>query len=310
MEKDDEHTQGKYDFGARIYDARLGRWLAIDKKQKQYAGYSPYHFGLNSPLIVIDVNGEENILIVGNDGDNPINFTVFFRKALKEAKTLKKQQSKEKTTILLFVGNLTEEQYAKKMKQATDAGVTIVAVKTSDEVVDYLNNRPLVPKPGGNPKHGGMENDLITDFEYYGHSLGDDLYLSNNMKGSDGKNLSESIGFVLDEPDWEIKDQKDWIHTIQAESKARGKGGKVKKDGFSKNSSAVTASCYSKSFGKQMTEEYTKTAKSSIGFTNWETGSLVWSSGQASFENGKQVGAESSKDMSAKGTNDIKHEGK
>ena len=45
MEKDDEHTQGKYDFGARIYDSRLGRWLAVDPLSKRHAGNTPLrHF--------------------------------------------------------------------------------------------------------------------------------------------------------------------------------------------------------------------------------------------------------------------------
>jgi len=30
MEHEDDLTGGDYDFGARIYDSRLARWLAVD----------------------------------------------------------------------------------------------------------------------------------------------------------------------------------------------------------------------------------------------------------------------------------------
>jgi len=45
------------DFGARIYDGRLGRWLSVDKKGINYIGNSPYLFGLDNPIIFIDTDG-------------------------------------------------------------------------------------------------------------------------------------------------------------------------------------------------------------------------------------------------------------
>ena len=59
MEKDDE-VKGKgnsYDFGARLLDTRLGRWLTIDPFFKQYSHLSNYSFVANSPLIFLDPDG-------------------------------------------------------------------------------------------------------------------------------------------------------------------------------------------------------------------------------------------------------------
>ena len=64
MEKDKE-TYGKsnaYDFGARIYDSRLGRWLSCDPKQAKYPSLSAYNFVANSPLILVDPDGEKIII--------------------------------------------------------------------------------------------------------------------------------------------------------------------------------------------------------------------------------------------------------
>ena len=51
-----------YDFGARIQDPRLGRWLSVDPLQKKYADLSPYNFAGNSPIAFYDPNGKEIII--------------------------------------------------------------------------------------------------------------------------------------------------------------------------------------------------------------------------------------------------------
>jgi len=48
----------KLDFGARIYDSRLGRWLSVDPLLSSYPQYSQYNFVLNDPINSIDINGE------------------------------------------------------------------------------------------------------------------------------------------------------------------------------------------------------------------------------------------------------------
>jgi len=60
MEKDDElkGSGNSYDFGARIYDPRLGRWLSLDPAFQEYPGYSDYNFTLNNPILYVDPTGE------------------------------------------------------------------------------------------------------------------------------------------------------------------------------------------------------------------------------------------------------------
>ena len=62
-EADDEikNEGNSYDFGARMLDPRLGRWLSIDPLARQYPDISPYVYVVNSPLIYIDPNGEKVI---------------------------------------------------------------------------------------------------------------------------------------------------------------------------------------------------------------------------------------------------------
>jgi RHS repeat-associated protein len=47
------------DFGSRIYDSRLGRFLSIDPMTSKYPDLSAYSFAANSPIWLIDKEGEE-----------------------------------------------------------------------------------------------------------------------------------------------------------------------------------------------------------------------------------------------------------
>lgn len=45
------------DFGARMYDPRLGRWQALDPLASKYPNQSPYNFVANSPIVFVDPDG-------------------------------------------------------------------------------------------------------------------------------------------------------------------------------------------------------------------------------------------------------------
>ncbi|MEC5146110.1 hypothetical protein UNH65_21305 [Chitinophaga sp. 180180018-2] len=47
------------DYGFRIYDPRVGRFLSVDPLSKKYPWYTPYQFAGNTPIQAIDLDGAE-----------------------------------------------------------------------------------------------------------------------------------------------------------------------------------------------------------------------------------------------------------
>ena len=66
-----------YDYGARHYDAALGRFTTNDRFAEKYYSMSPYQYGANNPVNNIDVNGDT---IVVNPNPNGLidNVRMFF----------------------------------------------------------------------------------------------------------------------------------------------------------------------------------------------------------------------------------------
>jgi len=57
QEKDDEikGDGNSYDFGDRMYDPRIAKWLTKDRLEKKYPSISPYAYCFNMRIKFIDV---------------------------------------------------------------------------------------------------------------------------------------------------------------------------------------------------------------------------------------------------------------
>ncbi|MCW3104301.1 MAG: repeat-associated core domain protein [Bacteroidetes bacterium] len=69
-EKDDEvkGDGAQYDYGFRVYDARLGKFLSVDPLSNKFAYYTPYQFAGNKPIVYIDLDGLEDVTFYEKEG--------------------------------------------------------------------------------------------------------------------------------------------------------------------------------------------------------------------------------------------------
>ncbi len=57
MERIDELNPDDYDFGARIYNGKIGRWMSCDAMTSRSPGITSYRFGKNNPILFFDPDG-------------------------------------------------------------------------------------------------------------------------------------------------------------------------------------------------------------------------------------------------------------
>ncbi|MDR6571339.1 RHS repeat domain-containing protein, partial [Chitinophaga ginsengisegetis] len=65
------------DYGMRVYDPRIGKFLSTDPLSKQYPHYTPYQFAGNTPIQAIDLDGAEEYhftYIKGKDGSTSLRY--------------------------------------------------------------------------------------------------------------------------------------------------------------------------------------------------------------------------------------------
>ncbi len=136
-----------YDFGARIYNSRLGRFYSVDPWYKGMPSTAPYCFADNSPVILVDFNG--------------LGPKIAF----------------------ILESHPGEHQFDDHVKSFKEKGYTVVYVKTGQEILDKMEELSSPENPiesmvivshgytgdngGGLVGEGGNDNGFYTDQQLY-----------------------------------------------------------------------------------------------------------------------------------------------
>lgn len=155
--------------------SEIGRWSVIDPLFEKYSGWSPYTYTFNNPVLFLDPNGMEGIVISGQPGDhkNKIHFLINGLDRAKKLKAKFAQEKKgEKVTWIVYNngdpenGGYKTELIDEYKKAAKEAGVELKVVSDSDDIVEYVNEKT---------EEESRADDKSSEFVYIGHALPGEL---------------------------------------------------------------------------------------------------------------------------------------
>lgn len=146
---------------------------SIDPLAHKYPYLSPYAAFNNNPILYVDPDGREGIIVSGQPGDHNVR-QHFLINGLDRAKTIaagyKKAGNGEQATWIIYNGGgkagHDAKDIAKYTQQAQKLGINVMVVSDADDIVDYVNE-----KNGEDSR----SQDPITNFAYIGHATPGDL---------------------------------------------------------------------------------------------------------------------------------------
>jgi RHS repeat-associated protein len=196
-EKSDEIASNDYDFGARIYDGRLGRFLGVDPLAKKFTDESPFIFVSNSPLMHVDIDGKEKIVVAGGAdlyNSSTGNFVEASKIQLQNYLKLAKV-TKEVVTWMVFDLDYTDAQRANMKNFAKKNGVKLIYVQNTDQLVNYINSKDVNSKESLSE---ARKEDQISNVSFFAHGTPGRAafgYENYTDEGANGKKIDiEHIG--------------------------------------------------------------------------------------------------------------------
>lgn len=133
MPKDDEvhgATGTSYDFGARMHDPRVGRFLSLDPYASKFPGESPYLFAGDNPIFYLDKNGEYKV---------PTELQKQYPKLTNLVRNLETIMKSDPKVWEAFKSNLglTEEQATSIVRWDSGPGLSVVPMVNKEGKVQF-----------------------------------------------------------------------------------------------------------------------------------------------------------------------------
>jgi RHS repeat-associated protein len=189
MRKDDEihnATGTSYDFGARLYDPRVGRFLSLDPLASSFADWSPYVFAFDNPIVYIDPDGRSGKDYRARLNSMSVKYNSDFQSAW--AKSILKDGSSQEHGFVIMKRTITTDDGRGYQRRTTSEVSGRFGSGTSGVYDDYD------PEDRTTQKKVGMKSgvvtittaeDVIADVHTHPYSKAEGGHLGVTFSGTD-----------------------------------------------------------------------------------------------------------------------------
>jgi RHS repeat-associated protein len=200
-----------YDYGFRIYNPQLGKFLSVDPLTSSFPWYTPYQFAGNKPIVAIDLDGLEEYIVTDKIVDG---------KRIRLSKTDSYDVIKANYEFIeghseKIVGGDVEQFYGRGLAPTTGT-LTITINEDGSVDLNYKFEKTRYDQANGRQDSGNSSTKIIKSTSKHREQSSDDPY------GRGGEGPKNPLMNFVDRITKIIQELDLWPSTVKSEETTQG----------------------------------------------------------------------------------------